>query len=168
MITKEETKKARTIANEIAKKYGYKVSITKNGGALTIAVIAGKKLEIIYSNSLNIAKRFAIKIFEEFGGDLDLNEFKSKLDEILEEYEHINDFYNYYSNLKSLKNGYLQHIPDYTNLDLQKMVKEIEEAVKRELDWYDDSDSMTDYFDTKFYLNFQIGKWDKKYKELLQ
>lgn len=28
---------------------------------------------------------------------------------------------------------------------------------------YDDSDSMTDYFDTNFYLSMGIGKWDKPF-----
>ena len=31
---------------------------------------------------------------------------------------------------------------------------------------YDDSDSMTDYFDTNFYLSMGIGKWDKKFKHV--
>lgn len=29
--------------------------------------------------------------------------------------------------------------------------------------WFDDSDAMTDYFHTAFYINLSIGKWDKKY-----
>lgn len=29
---------------------------------------------------------------------------------------------------------------------------------------YDDSDSMTDYFDTNFYVHLAIGKWDKPFK----
>lgn len=29
---------------------------------------------------------------------------------------------------------------------------------------YDDSDSMTDYFDTNFYLSVYVGKWDKPFK----
>lgn len=28
---------------------------------------------------------------------------------------------------------------------------------------YDDSDAMTDYFDTNFYMNLAIGKWDKPF-----
>ena len=28
---------------------------------------------------------------------------------------------------------------------------------------YDDSEAMTDYFDTNFYLNVQIGKWDRPF-----
>lgn len=29
--------------------------------------------------------------------------------------------------------------------------------------WYDDSDAMTDYFDTAYYCDIQIGKWNKPY-----
>jgi len=30
-------------------------------------------------------------------------------------------------------------------------------------DWYDRSDIMTDYFDTAFYVDVRVGKWDKPY-----
>jgi hypothetical protein len=30
--------------------------------------------------------------------------------------------------------------------------------------WYDDSDSMTDYFNTAYYLNLSIGSWNKPYE----
>ena len=29
--------------------------------------------------------------------------------------------------------------------------------------WYDNSDAMTDYFDTSYYVNLSIGQWDKPY-----
>lgn len=29
--------------------------------------------------------------------------------------------------------------------------------------WYDNSDAMTDYFDTAYYLSLSIGQWDKPY-----
>jgi hypothetical protein len=29
--------------------------------------------------------------------------------------------------------------------------------------WYDRSDSMTDYFDTAFYIHLNVGAWDKPY-----
>ena len=31
-------------------------------------------------------------------------------------------------------------------------------------EWYDNSDIMTDYFDTAFYLMVEVGKWDKPYE----
>ena len=30
-------------------------------------------------------------------------------------------------------------------------------------DWYDRSDAMTDYFDTAYYFDIHVGKWDKPY-----
>jgi hypothetical protein len=32
--------------------------------------------------------------------------------------------------------------------------------------WYDRSDAMTDYFDTAYYVNVNIGKWNKPYKKV--
>lgn len=31
-------------------------------------------------------------------------------------------------------------------------------------DWYDRSDAMTDYFDTAYYVDVNIGKWNKQYQ----
>lgn len=30
-------------------------------------------------------------------------------------------------------------------------------------DWYDESDAMTDYFNTAYYVSIHIGKWNKPY-----
>ena len=30
--------------------------------------------------------------------------------------------------------------------------------------WYDNSDAMTDYFDTAYYTNISVGKWNKPYE----
>jgi len=29
--------------------------------------------------------------------------------------------------------------------------------------WYDNSDAMTDYFDTAYYMSLNVGEWDKPY-----
>jgi len=31
--------------------------------------------------------------------------------------------------------------------------------------WFDNSDIMTDYFDTAYYLDINVGKWDKPYMQ---
>ena len=31
-------------------------------------------------------------------------------------------------------------------------------------DWYDESDAQTDYFNTAYYVNLNIGKWNKPYQ----
>ena len=33
-------------------------------------------------------------------------------------------------------------------------------------EWYDNSDSMIDYFDTAFYINMSVGRYDKPYEQI--
>lgn len=50
------------------------------------------------------------------------------------------------------------------------IIKKVEEIIKTApvkaggREWYDDSDAMTDYFDTAFYMSIHVGKWDKHYE----
>jgi hypothetical protein len=37
-------------------------------------------------------------------------------------------------------------------------------TIKNTGDWYDNSDAMTDYFNTAFYIDINVGRWDKPYK----
>lgn len=37
-------------------------------------------------------------------------------------------------------------------------------AALKSADWYDRSDAMTDYFDTAYYVDINIGQWDKPYE----
>lgn len=32
--------------------------------------------------------------------------------------------------------------------------------------WYDNSDSMTDYFDIAFYIHVSVGQWNKPYQQI--
>ena len=49
------------------------------------------------------------------------------------------------------------------------LIKKVEKIIKTApvkaggREWYDNSDAMTDYFDTAFYMNIHVGKWDKPY-----
>jgi hypothetical protein len=36
-------------------------------------------------------------------------------------------------------------------------------AALKSADWYDESDAMTDYFNTAYYVSVHIGKWNKPY-----
>jgi hypothetical protein len=36
-------------------------------------------------------------------------------------------------------------------------------AALKSAGWYDNSDAMTDYFNTAYYMDINIGKWDKPY-----
>ena len=39
------------------------------------------------------------------------------------------------------------------------------EAIKaiKSADWYDESDAMTDYFNTAYYFDINVGRWNKPY-----
>jgi len=42
---------------------------------------------------------------------------------------------------------------------IDKIVKSMYTA-----DYYDESDAMTDYFNTAYYVSVNIGKWDKPFE----
>ena len=42
-------------------------------------------------------------------------------------------------------------------------LKEIKEAMLA-ADWYDRSDAQVDYFDTAYYYNINVGRWNKPYE----
>lgn len=45
----------------------------------------------------------------------------------------------------------------------KKALTEIFTAMKRAGNWYDNSDAQIDYFDTAYYVDVNIGKWNKPY-----
>jgi len=50
----------------------------------------------------------------------------------------------------------------YSDPTVGAFFKELTAAMRGDI-WYDNSDSMTDYFDTAYYLYINIGRWDKPY-----
>ena len=53
------------------------------------------------------------------------------------------------------------HYADYLVPFLKAVIKVIKFGTYRQ--WYDRSEAMTDYFDTAFYLDVEIGRWGKPY-----
>ena len=47
--------------------------------------------------------------------------------------------------------------------DIVKIMKTAPANAKGGRAWYDNSDAMTDYFDTAYYTHISVGKWDKPY-----
>ena len=45
---------------------------------------------------------------------------------------------------------------------VKNFYKELFKAMKGDV-WYDNSEPMTDYFNTAYYLEVNVGKWDKQY-----
>ena len=54
---------------------------------------------------------------------------------------------------------YLGHYSENINSVFSK----VKEIMFKTVAYYDNSDSMTDYFAVAYYYNFHIGKWDKPY-----
>jgi len=46
----------------------------------------------------------------------------------------------------------------------KKFLSEVLPTMKSAGDWYDNSDIQTDYFDTAFYVDVNIGSWKKPYE----
>ena len=47
--------------------------------------------------------------------------------------------------------------------EIYKVIKTAPASVEGGREWFDDSDSMTDYFHTAFYMSLNVGSWDKPY-----
>lgn len=50
----------------------------------------------------------------------------------------------------------------YADKTVGKFFKELTDAMRGNI-WYDNSDLMTDYFDTAYYLDINVGNYDKPY-----
>lgn len=48
--------------------------------------------------------------------------------------------------------------------DITQIIKSAPAKVEGGRAWYDNSDAMTDYFDTAFYFSINIGDWKKPYE----
>jgi len=53
--------------------------------------------------------------------------------------------------------------PDtYADNRVGRFFRELTAAMRGNL-WYDNSDAMTDYFDTAYYLHINVGRWNRPY-----
>ena len=68
-------------------------------------------------------------------------------------YEQINEYY---------PENYGKHSELFKNI--VEIMKTAPANVKGGRAWYDNSDAMTDYFDTAYYTHINVGKWDKPYE----
>lgn len=64
-------------------------------------------------------------------------------------------------------NGYVQlnhfHLESYEHSETLKKIKAVCNKGN-----YDNSDIQTDYFDVGWYFHFEIGKWDRPYKQIIK
>lgn len=64
---------------------------------------------------------------------------------------------------KSLSiNQYWYH--EHFDGQVSKFITEVIDAIKKGGDWYDKSDIQSDYFNTAFYFDINVGNWNKPYK----
>jgi hypothetical protein len=77
-----------------------------------------------------------------------------------------NDHYQVARGFRPNANGYDQVNPywfqDHYDGDARAFLTEAFAALKA-ADYYDNSDAMTDYFDTAYYYDLNIGRWDRPY-----
>ena len=50
--------------------------------------------------------------------------------------------------------------------EIQNVIKKAPAKAEGGREWFDKSDSMSDYFNTAFYININVGKWDKPYQKV--
>ncbi len=61
-------------------------------------------------------------------------------------------------------NPYRFNDSDALSQEWKDFLNELDVAIKKDI-WFDESDSMVDYFHTAFYISITIGTRDKSYKE---
>ena len=54
-------------------------------------------------------------------------------------------------------------VDDHYTGKAKDFLNEVLDAIKKSGEWYDESNSQIDYFNTAFYIDINIGRWDKKY-----
>lgn len=77
-----------------------------------------------------------------------------------------NDHYQVAGGFKPITRGYTDVNPYWFHQHFDgkalRFLKEIFTAMKG-ADWYDRSDAQVDYFDTAYYVDVNIGRWDRPY-----
>ena len=56
------------------------------------------------------------------------------------------------------------HIDKHYTGVAKDFLNEVLSTIKLAGDWYDESNSQIDYFNTAFYIDINVGHWDKPYK----
>lgn len=54
-------------------------------------------------------------------------------------------------------------VDDHYTGKAKDFLNEVLDAIKKAGEWYDESNAQIDYFNTAFYIDINIGRWDKPY-----
>lgn len=135
-ITKDQVKDKTDKIKSIVKKYGCKVSVSG-------------------SNSSTITVRFTEGVIDFWQNYVDTMENNGRVFDK----EHIEW-------AKSKGNLKINHywLDRHYSGEVLKMLNEVLVVLKE--GHYDNSDAMTDYFNCAWYMDIQVGRWDKPYKLL--
>ena len=81
--------------------------------------------------------------------------------------EGVLDFTNHFTH----GDGYIQvntyHIDNWYSGTIKNFLNDLVKAMKG-TSWYNNTDAMIDYFDIAYYVDINIGKWDKPYVQTMQ
>ena len=135
-MNQEKKAKIAVAIKPILKKYGVKGSLSVyNGSTIVLTVKSG---------SIDFVKNYI---------DTDRNKLSAKK---------MDDKYIAYVQ----KNQYLDINPYWYEEHFNGSAKEfLEESFKalKSVNWYNNTDIQSDYFDIAYYVDVKIGKWDKPY-----
>ncbi len=141
-ITQEEKKVVRENLKPILEKYNLKGTLSIGNHSTLILTINSGEIDFI--------KNYCEVIEKESWKERSQEEFERKI--------------NYIKEKKNISvNRY--YIDDYWTDKAKECIREIDKAMMS-ADWYDNSDAMTDYFDTAYYIDINIGRWNKPYQLL--
>jgi ABC-type nitrate/sulfonate/bicarbonate transport system substrate-binding protein len=55
-------------------------------------------------------------------------------------------------------------VDDHYSGVAKDFLNEVLDTIKQAGEWYDESNAQIDYFNTAFYIDINVGRWDKPYK----
>ena len=132
-MNQERKAKIAAAVKPILAKYGMKGSLSVRNHMAIVLTLTQGKLDFI--GDLQEQSNFGY--------------FTNKIDkaEMRERYElNVNPYW------------YTEHYGGESLAFLSEVIPALKSA-----DWYDDSDAMVDHFDTAYYFDIHVGKWDKPY-----
>jgi hypothetical protein len=59
-------------------------------------------------------------------------------------------------------------VDDHYSGVAKDFLNEVLDTIKKAGEWYDESNAQIDYFNTAFYIDINIGRWDKPYKKAVK
>jgi hypothetical protein len=135
-ISQETKKELAPAIKAVAKKYGVKVTIGVNHHSSLVVRIKEGALDFIGAANKHAElenKKLGFDYCGFISDNFDINPYHSA---------------NWYKAVGADKEANF----------IEEMI-----AAMKGTKWYDNSDAMTDYFDTAYYLDLKVGRWDTPY-----